>query len=158
MQGAAYIQESVLEQAAVKTALLSELQDLVEPGAVIGSSTSGIGASRFTAGLSIATRVLVAHPVNPPHLVPVVELVPSPDTDPAALDFARALMDAVGQSTVVVRQETGGVVLNRLQGALLREAWALVEEGVASCDDIDKTVRDGLADGGASWGPSRPLT
>ena len=141
---AAYVQESVLERVDVKIALMKELQDLVAPDAVIGSSTSGIGASRFTGDLAIAPRVLVVHPVNPPHLVPVVELVPSPATSPESLQFAEKLMAAVGQSSVRVNKEVEGFVLNRLQGVLLREAWALVADGVASCEDIDKTMRDGL--------------
>lgn len=144
VEGAAYVQESVLERVDVKTALMRELDGLVDPAAVIGSSTSGIGTSRFTEGMALAPRVLVVHPVNPPHLVPVVELVPSPATAPEAVQFAYALMTAVGQSPVRVNKEVEGFVLNRLQGVLLREAWALVEDGVASCEDIDKTVRDGL--------------
>lgn len=94
--------------------------------------------------MALAARVLVVRPVNPPHLVPVVELVPSPATAPEAVQFAHDLMTAVGQSPVRVNKEIEGFVLNRLQGVLLREAWALVEDGVASCEDIDKTVRDGL--------------
>lgn len=144
VEGACYVQESVLEQVAVKRELLLQLQDLVSPDCVVGSSTSGIGASRFTQGLAIAPQVLVVHPVNPPHLVPVVEIVPSPVTSEAAIGLATALMARVGQSVVRVNQEIEGFVLNRLQGVLLREAWALVESGVASCEDIDKTMRDGL--------------
>ena len=79
-----------------------------------------------------------------PYLVPVVELVPSPWTDEATIRLARAFMGALGQSVVTVQREVAGFVLNRLQAVLLREAWALVQEGVASCEDIDKTVRDGL--------------
>lgn len=144
VEWACYVQESVLEQVAVKRELLLQLQDLVSPDCVVGSSTSGIGASRFTQGLAIAPQVLVVHPVNPPHLVPVVEIVPSPVTSEAAIGLATALMERVGQSVVRVNQEIEGFVLNRLQGVLLREAWALVEAGVASCEDIDKTMRDGL--------------
>ena len=111
---------------------------------VIGSSSSGIPASAFTHGLKISSRVLVVHPVNPPYLVPVVELVPSPDTSRATVEFADALMRGLKRSVVHVRKEVQGFVLNRLQSALLREAWALVEDGVASCEDIDRTMRDGL--------------
>lgn len=146
--GAAYVQESVLEQVGVKRQLMQALEGLVDTSTVIGSSTSGIPASAFTSGSTIAAQVLIAHPVNPPYLVPVVELVPSPATSAAALAFTDALMQAVGQSVVHVRKEIDGFVLNRLQAALLREAWALVEDGVASCEDIDKTVRDGL---GLRW-------
>ncbi|MFL6416539.1 MAG: 3-hydroxyacyl-CoA dehydrogenase [Bryobacteraceae bacterium] len=144
VDGVAYVQESVFERVDIKRKVMEDLDKVCPPEAIIGSSTSGIPASQFAGELSITPRVLIAHPVNPPYLVPVVELVPSPATAPESLEFARELMEAVGQSVVHVRKEIQGFVLNRLQGVLLREAWALVEEGVASCEDIDKTMRDGL--------------
>jgi 3-hydroxyacyl-CoA dehydrogenase len=144
VSGAAYVQESILERTDVKRALMLELDALAGPDLIIGSSTSGIPASAFASDLSISSRVIIAHPVNPPYLVPVVEIVPSPDTSSSVIAFTASLMEAVGQSVVHVRKEVPGFVLNRLQAVLLREAWALVEEGVATCEDIDKTVRDGL--------------
>jgi L-gulonate 3-dehydrogenase len=144
VDGAAYAQESVLELVDVKRRLMQDLEQVAPPDLVIGSSSSGIPASAFTNGMKIASRVLIVHPVNPPYLVPVVELVPSPETSPATIDFADSLMRALERSVVHVRKEVQGFVLNRLQAALLREAWALVEDGVASCEDIDRTVRDGL--------------
>jgi L-gulonate 3-dehydrogenase len=144
VEGVAYVQESVLERVDVKRGVMVALDALLGPDAVVGSSTSGIPGSAFALGLSISPRVLIVHPVNPPYLVPVVELVPSPETSPETVVFADTLMQAVGQTVVHVRKEVEGFVLNRLQAVLLREAWALVQEGVASCEDIDKTVRDGL--------------
>jgi 3-hydroxyacyl-CoA dehydrogenase len=142
--GAAYAQESVLELIDVKRRLMHELEQVAPLDLVVGSSSSGIPASAFTHGLKISSRVLIVHPVNPPYLVPVVELVPSPETSPATVEFVDGLMRGLGRSVVHVRKEVQGFVLNRLQAALLREAWALVEDGVASCEDIDRTVRDGL--------------
>lgn len=144
VDGVAYVQESVLEKVDVKRRLMLDLDVLCGPDVVVGSSTSGIPGSDFALGLAISPRVLIVHPVNPPYLVPVVELVPSPETSPATLAFADTLMQAVGQAVVHVRKEVEGFVLNRLQAVLLREAWALVQDGVASCEDIDRTVRDGL--------------
>jgi 3-hydroxyacyl-CoA dehydrogenase len=144
LEGAAYAQESVLERVDLKFALMQQLEEVAPSDLVIGSSSSGIPASAFTRGLKISSRVLVVHPVNPPYLVPVVELVPSPDTSPETVEFADALMRGLKRSVVHVRKEVQGFVLNRLQAALLREAWALVEDGVASCEDIDRTMRDGL--------------
>ncbi len=144
LKGAAYAQESVLERVELKRSILKEIEAVAPLDLVIGSSSSGIPASAFTHGLNIASRVLVVHPVNPPYLVPVVELVPSPDTSLATVEFADALMRGLKRSVVHVRKEIQGFVLNRLQSALLREAWALVEDGVASCEDIDRTMRDGL--------------
>lgn len=142
--GAAYVQESVLERLDVKRKLLEELDAIGDAGVIVGSSSSGIPASDFANDLGISPRVIIAHPVNPPYLVPVVELVPSSQTSAETIGFVDKLMNDVGQSVVHVRKEVQGFVLNRLQAALLREAWALHNDGVASCEDIDKTVRDGL--------------
>ena len=142
--GAAYVQESVFERVEIKRALMLALDRVAGPEVVVGSSSSGMPASAFASGLGISARVLIAHPVNPPYLTPVVEIVPSPETAPETVAFTAALMEAAGQSVVHVHREIEGFVLNRLQAALLREAWALVEEGVVSCEDVDKTVRDGL--------------
>jgi L-gulonate 3-dehydrogenase len=144
INGAAYAQESVLENIDLKRHLMEELEEVAAPDLVIGSSSSGIPASAFAHGLKISSRVLIVHPVNPPYLIPIVELVPSPETSRATVDFADALMRGLHRSVVHLRKEVPGFVLNRLQAALLREAWALVEDGVASCEDIDKTIRDGL--------------
>ncbi|MGF6411597.1 L-gulonate 3-dehydrogenase [Paraburkholderia sp. MM5482-R2] len=144
IDGAAYVQESVLERLDVKRPLMKDLDAIADADVIIGSSSSGIPASAFANDLQISPRVLIAHPVNPPHLVPVVELVPSTQTSAHTVEFVDRLMVAIGQSVVHVRKEVEGFVLNRLQAALLREAWALHRDGVASCEDIDKTVRDGL--------------
>ncbi len=115
---------------------------------MVGSSSSGIPASAFTEQAPRRSRFLVAHPVNPPHLIPLVELVPAPWTDPAILPWLRAMMERVGQSPIVVNREIEGFVLNRLQGALLNEAWALFDRGIASAADIDRTIAQGL---GLRW-------
>jgi L-gulonate 3-dehydrogenase len=143
-----FIQESVLEQVDVKTDVSAQIDALARPDAVVGSSSSGIPASAFTEKCTGRARFLIVHPVNPPHLVPVVELVPAPWTSPEVVEIASALMTEVGQIPVLVRREIEGFILNRLQGALLNEAWALYEEGYASAADIDKTVSHGL---GLRW-------
>jgi L-gulonate 3-dehydrogenase len=145
---AIYVQESVFEQTDVKTEISAAIAPLLSDGAVVGSSTSGIPASDFTENLTNRNRCLVAQPVNPPYLAPIVEIVPTPWTDESAVESAMALMRTVGQSPVLVRREIEGFLLNRLQGALLREAWALFEGGYASAKDIDKTVSEGL---GLRW-------
>jgi L-gulonate 3-dehydrogenase len=148
VDGAAYAQESVLEQVDLKLRLMQDREQVAPPDLVIGSSSSGIPASAFSHGLNIASRVLIVHPVNPPYLVPLVEIVPSPETATTTIEFADSLMRGLKRSVVHVRKEVQGFVLNRLQAVLLREAWSLVEDGVASCEDIDRTVRDGL---GLRW-------
>lgn len=145
---AAYVQESIGENLAAKEALFAELDRLAPADAILASSTSTIPASQWSAALAGRARCLVAHPVNPPHLVPLVELSPAPWTSPDVVERARALHQSVGQVPIVVRKEIQGFILNRLQGALLAEAFRLYAEGYASTDDIDKTVRDGL---GLRW-------
>ena len=148
-----YVQESVFERTDVKTAVSLEIDRAMRPEAIVGSSSSGIPASAFTEGCANRSRFLIAHPVNPPHLVPVVELVPAPWTDPAVVPAVRDLMERVGQVAVVVTREVEGFILNRLQGALLNEAWALFEEGYATAADIDKTVSYGLGYRWSFMGP-----
>jgi len=148
VRGASYVQESVLERVDVKQAVCAALDRLLDERAIVGSSTSGIPASAFTGALANRERFVVSHPVNPPYLVPVVEVVPAPWTAPETVEATCALMSEVGQVPVRVSREVEGFILNRLQGALLREAWALYEEGYASAEDIDKTVSEGL---GLRW-------
>lgn len=153
LDGATYVQESVFERVEVKTDICRAIDALMAPHAIVGSSSSGIPASRFTEGCTHRGRFLIAHPVNPPHLAPVVELVPAPWTDAEALEGARALMHAVGQVPVMLTREIDGFILNRLQGALLNEAWALYDEGYASLADIDATIAHGLGLRWAFMGP-----
>lgn len=148
VRGVGYVQESVLERVDVKRALYQDLDKVLGRDAIVGSSSSGIPSSDFTKGLDIAPRCLVAHPVNPPYLVPIVELVPADWTLPQAVEATHALMQAVDQHPIRVTRELRGFVLNRLQGALLREAWALLDEGYCSAADIDATISKGL---GLRW-------
>ena len=145
---AAWIQENLPEVLVVKREVFVALDRLALPSAIIASSTSALPASRFTEALPGRARCLVAHPVNPPHLVPVVELCGAPWTSPETIARAREVMTAVGQTPVTIHDERDGFVLNRLQGALLSEAMRLVGEGVVSPEDLDRTVRDGL---GLRW-------
>lgn len=148
-----YIQESVLELQDVKERVCLDIDKVMQRGAVVGSSSSGIPASRFTGPCTNRSRFLVVHPVNPPHLIPLVELVPSPWTSPDVAPWLREEIEKVGQAAIIVNKEIDGFVLNRLQGALLNEAWALLEEGVASAADIDLTVSHGLGYRWSFMGP-----
>ncbi len=148
VKGAALVQENGPETIEAKQALFAELDRLAPASAILASSTSFIMASRFSDGLPGRARCLVAHPVNPPHLVPIVELAPAPWTDPKVVAKARRLYEKAGQVPIVLRKEKAGFVLNRLQAVLLAEAFRIVGEGVASAQDVDKTIRDGL---GLRW-------
>lgn len=151
--GATHVQENGPERLLPKQELFAELDRLCGPEVVLASSTSGIPASEFTGNLAGRGRCLVAHPVNPPYLVPLVELVGAPWTDPAVIARTRALMDRVGQVPVVALKETRGFVLNRLQAALVAEAFRLVRDGVMSVEDVDACVKDGLGLRWAFMGP-----
>ena len=143
-----YIQESVFETVESKRDIFSQLDAVVGPEVIIGSSSSGIPASVFTDHIACRSRALIAHPVNPPYLIPLVEVVPAPWTNPEVVDQTYEFMKSIDQEPIRVSREVEGFILNRLQGALLNEAWALFDEGYASIDDIDKTVASGL---GLRW-------
>jgi len=146
--GADIVQECIAEKLDAKREIFAQLDQLTAPTSILASSTSAILASNFTAELAGRARCLVAHPVNPPHLVPLVELCGAPWTDQACITRAHAIYASVGQVPIVVQREVEGFVLNRLQGALLSEALRLVDEGIVTPQDLDKTVKDGL---GLRW-------
>lgn len=153
LQGAGFVQESGPEMLDAKIALFEQLDRLAKPDVILASSTSAIVSSKFTETLAGRTRCLVAHPVNPPHLVPVVELCGAPWTSAETIARARKIFDGIGMRPIEVRREVDGFVLNRLQAALLAEAFRLVEDGVVSPQDLDRTVADGLGLRWAFMGP-----
>ena len=148
VSGVDVVQENGPELVETKRAIFAELDRLCPEHAILASSTSAIVASRFTEELPGRARCLVAHPVNPPHLVPLVELCGAPWTAPQTIERARRIYESVEQVPIIVNREVEGFVLNRLQGALLAEAFRLVGEGVVSPQDLDKTLKDGL---GLRW-------
>lgn len=148
VSGADLVQENGPEDAEVKMDIFAELDAYAPETAILASSTSAIVPSRFSEHLDGRHRCLVAHPVNPPHLVPIVELCGAPWTDGAVVERAREIYRSVGQVPIAVRREVDGFILNRLQGALLAEAFRLVGEGYVSPQDLDHTVKDGL---GLRW-------
>ena len=153
VDGVSYVQESVFEDAEVKRAFYRKLDAAVGSETIIGSSSSGIPASVFTEGLACAPRCLIAHPINPPYVIPLVEICPSPWTDPAIVDRVWALMSDAGMAPVRVTREIDGFIANRLQAALLWEAFRLLEGGYASAQDIDRTISAGLGRRWAFIGP-----
>jgi len=148
LDGATFVQESTPERLEAKRAVFAELDRLAGPDAILASSTSTIVASAFTADLAGRHRCLVAHPVNPPHLVPLVELVAAPWTAADTVARAKEVYEAVGQVPIVVKREIEGFILNRLQAVLLSEAFRLVEDGYVTPKDLDKTLAHGL---GLRW-------
>ena len=140
-----HVQESAPERLDVKQALFAELDRLAPPGAVLASSSSAILPSLFTEQLPHRERCLVIHPINPPYLIPAAEVVPAPWTSPQIVERARAFLVAAGQAPIVMKRELDGFVMNRMQGALLEEAFRLVADGFATTEDIDIGIREGLA-------------
>ena len=153
VRGADYVQESGPEVLEVKRSTFAALDAAAPTHCVLASSTSAIVASQFTQALAGRARCIVAHPVNPPHLAPVVELCGAPWTSEATKARAREVMQQIGQVPIDVRREIDGFVLNRLQVALLTEAFRLVQEGVVSPQDLDHTICDGLGLRWAFMGP-----
>jgi L-gulonate 3-dehydrogenase len=148
VQGTELVIESGPERVEVKIDLFQKLDAAAPAGAILASSSSAIVASRFTGSLKGRHRCLVAHPVNPPHVVPIVELSGSPWTSAETVERARQYYGSVGQVPIVVKKEIDGFILNRMQAVLLSEAMRLVGEGYVSAEDLDKTIRDGL---GLRW-------
>ncbi len=142
------VQEALPEQPSLKARALSELEKWIGADVLIASSSSGLLPSGLQAGLCHPERLLIAHPCNPPWLMPVVELVGGRKTKPDALDRAEKLYRALDREPVRLRGEVPGHLLNRLQAALWREAVHLVAEGYASVADVDTAVTRGL---GARW-------
>jgi L-gulonate 3-dehydrogenase len=149
-----YIQENGPERVDIKTGVFTELERAARPDAVIASSSSGIPASAFTEHLQTRQRCLIAHPVNPPYLVPLVEICPSPWTDAEITQRTRDIMVKAGQVPATVTKEIDGFALNRLQGALLAEAFRLLADDVISPGDLDALVKHGL---GLRWSFMGPL-
>jgi 3-hydroxyacyl-CoA dehydrogenase len=140
-----HVQENTPEDLEVKRAVFAKLDAVAAPEAVIASSSSAILPSAFTESLRGRARCLVVHPINPPYLIPAVEVVPAPWTDAGAVERTAALLRAAGHAPIVMKREIDGFVMNRLQGALLEEAFRLVADGYASVEDVDIGIRDGLA-------------
>ena len=148
VDGATYVQENVLETPEQKLSVFQQLDKLVPEAVVCGSSSSTIPVSQFSEQLATRERCIVVHPMTPPYLVPVVEIVPAPWTSPATTDYAMQLMTDIHMTPIRLHKEIFGFVLNRFQVGLINEAMYLVSEGVASPEDIEKTLTHGL---GLRW-------
>jgi L-gulonate 3-dehydrogenase len=142
---AIHIQENTPENVEVKQKTFALLDKAANSDTIIASSTSAILPSQFTAELAGRARCVVVHPLNPPYLIPAVEIVPAPWTDVGVVNKTADLLRTMGHSPIVMKRELDGFVMNRLQGALLEEAFRLVAEGYACVEDIDVGLREGLA-------------
>lgn len=154
VDGTGFVQESVPERPAIKHALYAQIEDVLDPAAIVASSASGLTLSELQEGWRDPARLVLGHPFNPPHLIPLVEVMGNERTAPGVVDAARAFYHSVGKVTIEVRREVPGHVANRLQAALWREAINLVNEGVASVADVDTAVSAGPGLRRAVMGPT----
>lgn len=154
INGVDWVQENALEKVEIKRELFDEMDRLLPVKTIIASSTSAIPCSEISAGMKGAARMLVAHPANPPYLLPIVELSGSSCTSDDTIKRSRIFLEQVGMEVITIKKETRGFVLNRLQVALLHEAFKLIEDGVVSGEDLDKTLKHGL---GLRWSFMGPM-
>ena len=153
MRDAAFIQENLPDRIEVKRKVLADLEPVIGSDVVIASSTSSLMASDIQSGARHPKRILVAHPMNPPHLVPLVELVAGKATAPLAMDRAEAVYLSLRRAPIRVKRELPGHLANRLTAALYREAVHLVAEGVADVADVDRAIAQGPGMRWALMGP-----
>lgn len=154
VRGAGFIQENVPERVEIKHAIHGEIEPALQPSAVVASSASGLMLKEMQAGWRNPSRFILGHPFNPPHLIPLVELMANERTDDDVLEKAEKFYRSVGKVTIRLQREVPGHVANRLQAALWREAIHLVTEGVATVADVDKAVWAGPGLRWAAMGPT----
>ena len=154
LTGADLVVESVTEQVEPKREVLTRAEELAAPDALVTTNTSSLPLGAFEGALSRPERFAGLHFLNPPELVEVVEIVGGEDTAPKTLETLAGWMEELGKAPVVVRRDIPGFVVNRLQYALLREAYSLVDSGVCSFADVDRAVTQGL---GARWAAIGPF-
>ena len=148
VRGSIHIQESGPEDLKVKKELTKKIDAVAAENIPIASSTSGIPASLYASNVKGQYRCLVAHPINPPHLIPAVEIVPAPFTSTSITEAVKNIIISIDKKPIELKKEIPGFVVNRLQGALLSEAFKLVKDGISSAENIDKAISEGL---GLRW-------
>ena len=148
LAGAGYVQESGPERLEIKRALFAEMDKLAPEGVILGSSTSALDLEAIAGDLEGATRCFTAHPFNPPHILPVVEVMPTKSVDPNLLERAIRFLTSVGQKPVRMNFFVPGYLANRIQAAVVREAIHLVESGAAGVEAVDTVISDAL---GLRW-------
>ncbi|MBO8180885.1 MAG: 3-hydroxyacyl-CoA dehydrogenase family protein [Archaeoglobus sp.] len=144
LSGTQYVQESAVEKLEVKRSLFEEMDNIADPETVLATSTSGLSITEIQkAAKKHPERCITAHPYNPPHLIPLVEVVPGELTSKRCIDRTVEFMDWLGKKPIVVKKDVPGMVANRLAAALWREAVNLVYQGIATPEEIDIAVKYG---------------
>ncbi|MBN2282388.1 MAG: 3-hydroxyacyl-CoA dehydrogenase family protein [Deltaproteobacteria bacterium] len=143
VRDADFIEECTGETYDVKKSIFSEIGKYAPSHAIIASSTSGLSMSEIQQVVKQKDKCIITHPWNPPHLIPLIEIVPGKDTSQETTDTAYSFMERLGKVPVIVRKEVTGFIGNRLAAALWREAIDLVDRGVATVEDVDKAIHAG---------------
>ena len=153
VQGAQFVTEAVLEDLAVKQDLFARLEELVPADTILASNSSTFTISQSGAKMRRPERAIVTHWFNPPHIVPGVEVVPGPRTSPRVTKATLALMKRTGKEAIRIDREMPGFVVNRVQVAVMREVWSLLDQGVASPEAIDAAICGSMGFRLAALGP-----
>ncbi|WP_170464657.1 3-hydroxyacyl-CoA dehydrogenase NAD-binding domain-containing protein [Ruegeria arenilitoris] len=154
VEGAAFVQENVPERLEIKHATFAQIEPALTPDAIVASSASGLTLGQMQPGWKNPARFVLGHPFNPPHLIPLVEVLGNDKTADGVVEAAQRLYESLGKTTIRVNKEVPGHVANRLQAAIWREAIHLVTSGVASVEDVDKAVWAGPGLRWAAMGPT----
>ena len=148
-----YVVEAVSENLALKQSIFKELDEVCCPGCILTTNTSVMSITEIAAKAINRSRIVGTHFWNPPHLIPLVEVVPGDDTDPETVESAFDLLAEVGKHPVRVKRDVPGFVGNRLQHALWREAVSIVDQGIAEAAEVDEVVKMGFGIRLAGVGP-----
>ena len=154
VRDADFIIEAIPEVIELKLNLYQQLEEIIKPDAIVASNTSTFPISQLMEKASFADRMVITHFFNPGHLVPLVEIVQHDETKPEIVKTTMDLMRKIGKSPILLKKEIAGFIANRLQTALMREAFYLLKEGVADAEDIDTAITAGP---GFRWAFTGPI-
>ncbi|MGM1032696.1 MAG: 3-hydroxyacyl-CoA dehydrogenase family protein [Bacillota bacterium] len=154
VRDADFIIEAIPEVIELKLNLYQQLEEIIKPDAIVASNTSTFPISQLMERASFAERMVITHFFNPGHLVPLVEIVQHDETKPEIVKTTMNLMRKIGKSPILLKKEIAGFIANRLQTALMREAFYLLKEGVADAEDIDTAITAGP---GFRWAFTGPI-
>ncbi|MFJ7467334.1 3-hydroxyacyl-CoA dehydrogenase family protein [Peribacillus frigoritolerans] len=154
VRDADFIIEAIPEVIELKINLYQQLEEMIKPDAIVASNTSTFPISQLMEKASFADRMVITHFFNPGHLVPLVEIVQHDETKPEIVKTTMDLMRKIGKSPILLKKEIAGFIANRLQTALMREAFYLLKEGVADAEDIDTAITAGP---GFRWAFTGPI-
>ena len=153
LEDAQFVTEAVVEDLGVKQELFSRIEGFVSTDCILASNTSSFPISQISSQMRLPERALVTHWFNPPHIIPLVEVVPGENTAPEIAQVAVKLAERIGKLPILLNREFPGFLVNRIQVAILREVCYLLEKGVASAEDIDRAIRGSVGLRFAAMGP-----